>query len=396
MQNRTSEKRSNRKNNNRGLSNKNRKSNWFLYLRLTVIILAIVIFIAFKYTKVSLNVDNYYTHTISLNLMRGLTKVSNLVPFSLSEIFVGIVVLYFIFATFYIFYRVLTKEYKRAANNLFSMVSLACLLFLMFFVLFGFNYKQVGLRYIFNIPKTEISKEDLLKYTKKLVLKTNLDRENLVKGQSFNNGVDYASKPLGEIKITKPIIDEINNAFVKVSSKHIMLNQFYSIPKPVKLSRWMSRAGIAGIFIPYFGEANYNNDVIDIYKIGLMIHEMGHQRGLAYEDECNLLPFIISNNTDNYIIKYSSDLLLISYMLNEVYRVDGDKYKEIQNELSLGVKFDLENNRNYWKQFEGKIMEYGEKVNDNYLKFNGTSGTITYSKVVSLFIDYEKHYNTIK
>src|SRR5207237_4159011 len=62
-------------------------------------------------------------------------------------------------------------------------------------------------------------------------------------------------------------------------------------PKEVVLSPLMSYLGIAGIFIPFTGEANVNATLPDCEIPFTACHELAHQRGYAREDEANYIAY---------------------------------------------------------------------------------------------------------
>ena len=54
---------------------------------------------------------------------------------------------------------------------------------------------------------------------------------------------------------------------------------------------------------------------------------------------------------------------------------------------------DLNNSNEFWRQYEGKVNEVSDNINNNYLKANGIKeGTISYSKIVNLLLTYYSLY----
>jgi hypothetical protein len=55
----------------------------------------------------------------------------------------------------------------------------------------------------------------------------------------------------------------------------------------------------------------------------------------------------------------------------------------------VDVKNDLMYSSNYWKQFETKVAEISNKVNDSYLKANNQDdGVKSYGRMVDLLLAY--------
>ena len=75
--------------------------------------------------------------------------------------------------------------------------------------------------------------------------------------------------------------------------------------------------------------------------------------------------------------------------MNVLYKADYDAWEEVRAQLSGNVEPDLTANRGFWDQYDGRIAEAANKVNDTYLKANDQSeGVESYSKMVDLIVAY--------
>ena len=64
--------------------------------------------------------------------------------------------------------------------------------------------------------------------------------------------------------------------------------------------------------------------------------------------------------------------------------------------LCDGVRRDFAANSEYWKQFEGKVAEVSQKINDAYLKANDqTDGTKSYGRMVDLLLALYRAENAL-
>lgn len=60
--------------------------------------------------------------------------------------------------------------------------------------------------------------------------------------------------------------------------------------------------------------------------------------------------------------------------------------------LNSQAEADLAANRQYWAGYDGRIAEFSEKINDNYLKANGqAAGIQSYGRMADLIVAYYRN-----
>lgn len=342
-----------------------------------VIIVAILLTILYFNTKTSYYIDKYFTHGISNILIVIISKITNLFSFSLSEIFIIILSLYLLKLIIQMIYFLFKKKINISLYKLLNVITIFSILIISFLFIFGFNYRQLGVRYSLNIPKYEKNTEDLVKLTKKLIGSAKSNRQKLNSyGESIKVPFD-----------NKILYDKLNQAYDKFTKNNDKINNHNTKPKPVLLSSVLSKFGITGMFFPFTAEANYNKLNPDLMLSATIVHEMSHQRGISYEEDCNFLAYKVSQESNDPYVKYSADMMALTYAMEELYKEDRNKALELRYLYSSQMEVDLNEYYSYWKNQEGTLMDNGDKINDFYLKSNGTKGTITYSEVVDLLID---------
>ena len=226
------------------------------------------------------------------------------------------------------------------------------------------NYNFKYNKSISGIDKT---KEDLANLYEFLIENANETRK-LVKS---SDGVMKANTDY------KGIINRAYLGYENILDLLPNLSGNYSNAKYVMSSKLMCYTGITGIYFPFTGEANVNVAIPDIYIPSTTLHEMAHQRGYASEDEANFLAYIACiNNT-----------------ANALYSADYNAYIALSKSISEDVLFDLRNNKEFWKRYEGKIDNISNEINNTYLKANGVSeGVKSYGKMVDLLLVYYSLY----
>ena len=162
--------------------------------------------------------------------------------------------------------------------------------------------------------------------------------------------------------------------------------------KAVGCSRFMSIMGFTGVYFACIGESNVNVDSPACLLPSTVAHELAHQRGIAWEQECNFLGVLasVTSGLPDYV--YSGWLLGFIHLGNALYETDPEAYWAIRNALPETVSADLRDNNAYWDQFRDNVVEkVSDTVYDAALKSYGdANGMKSYSMVVELLVAYYK------
>ena len=162
--------------------------------------------------------------------------------------------------------------------------------------------------------------------------------------------------------------------------------------KAVGCSRFMSIMGFTGVYFACIGESNVNVDSPACLLPSTVAHELAHQRGIAWEQECNFLGVLASVTSGMPDYVYSGWLLGFIHLGNALYETDPEAYWAIRNALPETVSADLRDNNAYWDQFRDNVVEkVTDTVYDAALKSYGdANGMKSYSMVVELLVAYYK------
>ena len=162
--------------------------------------------------------------------------------------------------------------------------------------------------------------------------------------------------------------------------------------KAVRCSRFMSIMGFTGVYFACIGESNVNVDSPACLLPSTVAHELAHQRGIAWEQECNFLGVLASVTSGMPDYVYSGWLMGFIHLGNALYETDPEAYWAIRNALPETVSADLRDNNAYWDQFRDNVVEkVSDTVYDAALKSYGdANGMKSYSMVVELLVAYYK------
>lgn len=312
--------------------------------------------------------------------------VSGIIPFSLAEMIIILIPVLFAFTLYYIIkFRCLT--WKTTIMSMLNLIAVLCLIFSLFVVNLGIGYRGSTLDEKLNLEQNNPSKEDLYHTAMHLADLVNKEAELL------HLDADGASiMPYSFNEMNKKLIA----AYDSFCEEYDFLNNYSSRLKPVMLSNAMSYTHITGVYTFFTGEANINVAFPDYTIPYTAAHELAHQRGIAREDEANMIAFLVCIRSDDAYIRYSGYLNMYEYVSNALYSADGKLYSEVRGKLNDKINSEHRAYNKFFEKYkESKTSEVSDKINDTYLQIQGTAGTRSYGMVVDLTVAFFKDKNII-
>ncbi len=271
-----------------------------------------------------------------------------------------------------------------ALDFAFGAIAIVSGFYFLFNSMWGLNYYRQPIQEIVKLDTKVFSTTELEAMSARLIELTNQSRSRLTP-DNYN--------PLLYPLSHEQILAQAPEGYRPLAQKYPALLYSQQSVKSVFVPELMSYFGLAGIYFPFTGEANINMDPPPYMLPETVCHEMAHQIGFASEDEANFVSYLACELSPEPAFQYSGNLMAMRYTLNRLYWEDSTTYyRQIQN-LSPGVKCDLEVTRNYWNGFENPIEVAGRVINDLFLKSNNqTEGVRSYNRVVELLMgEYRKN-----
>ena len=306
-------------------------------------------------------------------------NLSGILPFSLGEIIVVLVVPSLLAYIIFVFVCVIRAKKKRlraffkGVLRLFAVVSLTLFLFV---TNCGINYYCTDAAQKIGLDVHPTSKEELYEVCVYLADSASYYRSRIPENSEGVCEIDISS-----------LYSKSAEASNSLSEKYDNIPGGYSSPKGVMLSRGMSYLNITGVYFPFTFEANVNTDVPSFSVPFTMCHELAHVRGIMHEEDANFISYLSCIESDDDIMNYSGNIMAMMYASNKLYSADKELYREFFTHISKGVYNDLEYYSDYWKEFETPVAEAASNINDKYLKSNSQkSGVKSYGKMVDLVI----------
>lgn len=346
----------------------------------TLVFLGLALFIRIALFFVSGNsniVETGYSSSFYPYISMFLGYISNIIPFSIAE-FLLLAICLIIITLFFAIFANRSFFVKNIVAILHFILRLFALIYILFYLLWGFNYYREDYLALANIDEYLANHDELMDLTFNIIDKANLTREVL---HEDANGVFILDDKFEDLSRIANV--GFNNYIVG----NLDLGRNFIRVKPVFLSKYMSYTGITGIFIPFTSEANVNVDIPHQSLLSTITHEIAHQKGFAKEEEANFIAYKANINNPDQRFQYSGYYLAMQHLMNEVYRESREDYFLLYSKLSDAVKRDIEHSRDYWATKEGNIRKTATKLNDTYLKVNNqTNGVKSYRGVVRLLL----------
>ena len=157
--------------------------------------------------------------------------------------------------------------------------------------------------------------------------------------------------------------------------------------KPLASWRLFSQTGTTGIFICFTAEACVNPDTYTAWIPFTMCHELAHRQAVTAEDDANFCAYLACMASEDDDFRYSGAFGAYIYCHNALSKIDKTAASQIWSTLSDGVLADIRAANAHYEQYEGKVQDAAQKVNDTYLKaFSEESGVQSYGEAADLLI----------
>lgn len=158
-------------------------------------------------------------------------------------------------------------------------------------------------------------------------------------------------------------------------------------PKVALFSPLLSRLAISGIYSPFTAEPLVNGEVPDPDLPFCAAHEAAHSVGFAREDEANYLASVTCRLHPDADFRYSGTMAASAYAMGALASVDRGSAERLHGVRSPAVVRDLDALAAWSARHEGRVAEASRRVNDAYLKAQGTpDGVRSYGRFVDLLL----------
>lgn len=323
--------------------------------------------------------SNWYARHIFPLWTESVGRFFGIFPFSVMEIVLCLLILICLIFFVRDMTRIVRKRVAKGAISRFSrFLLIAAGSFLLIFMLgAGVNYNRSPFSEDNHLRSGGGTKEELYHLC-------------LILAEGTNELADQVRRDENQIMQLEPGFEQAAvEAMRSLSKQYDTLKGYYSRPKPVLFSEFLSHQNVTGIHSPFTAEAQYNRVIVPYNIPHTICHELSHLKGYMREDEANFVAYLACLASDRKDFNYSAYLLGYIYATNALSGADRDAFMKVRGMMKDGVNKDLEENNRYWARYQTQLAKIHESVNNAYLKINRQEdGVKSYGRVVDLLLAY--------
>ena len=331
---------------------------------------------------------DFFNRHIAAFVRCVLAIFSNILPFSLAEIMLILLIPALVLAIV-VAVRHYCGSWKSVLYFSAKLFSAAAIMLILFVFTLGTAYHGSPLDVKLGIQKDKVTETELKETAYTLTeLVNELTDEVEFKHEDFSV-MPYSINELS---------NKLMSAYDKACLKYDFIPKMSSRVKPVMMSELMSYTHITGVYSYFTGEANINVAFPDYTIPFTAAHELAHQRGIAREDEANFVAFLVCLESDDPYIRYSGYINVLEYVSNAYYSADSSEghedYRELRAALDIKVRYEQRAYSAFFDKYrENTVADISGAVNDIYLQSQGVSaGSASYGMVVDLTVAYYKSF----
>lgn len=337
-----------------------------IFINLIIIILELVIFITCAVLKTNPYICEWWSRTIARYYQVIVGSITKYIPFSFTEMLVVSLVISTIVLIVLIVIALKKRNYNAAIRNTLTIGSSIFSIFVTFSVCMSLNYNRLPIPIKLYEERVQQSEyKEIVQYF----------------ADDFSRCADELDiKDNGEL-IMPHTISELNYLIAKEYEKlnDDYYTSFTTNMKPMVSSFLYREFRITGLYFASTGEANLNYQATAAEIPFVITHELAHSKGVARENDANLLAtYLLLNSSDPYLrfsaytYSFSSIIMLLNFT-----GVDTD-YSEVYFSMNQKIFLNQRWNYEYWQHY-GAFYKFADWFNNLFLVNNGVSeGTGSY------------------
>jgi len=329
-------------------------------------------------------VERLYARGLFPLLVHALAEIARLVPFSLAEAALLVLLLGGLLGLARTLARLLREPRtfpRAAAHGLRRALVLASCAYLAFLLLWGLNHAREPYATGTGLEPRPAAADELFATARELATRAAELRAGLAEDERgvFRSRLDHAG-----------LAASVAAAYARAAEEDARLAGAAPLLRFPLLSPLLTALGISGIYAPFTGEAHVNREQEDAQLGFNACHEAAHARGFAREDEANYLAWRVGARAEESELAYSAHLGALRHVAAALARTDLRAGLELHAALDPAVARDWQAIDGFWQPRTPAVRAarvVSERVNDTYLKSQGqAAGTQSYGRMVDLVL----------
>ena len=345
----------------------------------------------------------FYVDRIFPIISLPMTFVSGLIPFSLGEVLLYLLVILVLILIVLGLTLIVFKLRKHSSSLAYFYKKYLLLLWM----LIGIYSMIMVLNcfILYQYPAMGGSRKATDERTHKLIILRDyvVERANelapLLDRDSNGNIVGYDDGTLSAKAIEAlKLVQSNNNDPIRIDSFD-RLSGYYPKYKYFINPAFFSQQHIMGYYFPFSMEANINGIMFKSNVPHTVCHELSHLKGYIREDEANFIAYLACMESDDIYFEYSALLSVLGYLDRDFFKAineDKDIYLEHPMISDQVIYDDQFLSDEAWKWVDAHslidtetVHKLSNKFTETVLTTNGVrDGIKSYSRVVSLLLDY--------
>jgi hypothetical protein len=290
-------------------------------------------------------VERFYWRTFYLKVQPLLTSLSNLVPVALLD--VAIVILLGVMVTIFIRAKRAGGWTAALTATLMWLLTTTAVVYLLFLITWGFNYRRVPLEAKLDFDRSRISSEAAVRLATEATSRLNA-------GYAKAHAQPFEPEAL---------------RYAFVDAQWIVARTFtFTTGRPKKslLGFYFRKAAIDGMTVPVFLEFILNPDLLPFEQPSVLAHEWAHLGGYADESEANFIAWLAGIRSGDPVAQYSAWLDAYRLSVNALPR----KVRTTLPPLAEGPRADLAAIAQRYERTSRVVRTAARGVYDSYLRAN--------------------------
>ncbi|MCQ2212031.1 MAG: DUF3810 domain-containing protein [Bacteroidaceae bacterium] len=310
----------------------------------------------------------------------ALSFVASVVPFSLEEWIVCIVVL-LLFA----FPIIARKRFLPWKVIVLNEMEIVCWIYVWFYIGWGCNYFRDDFYKRMNVAAAKADEREFKRfldvYTDSLCISYTSYLES--------SPLYLESSPLDK----ESIIEKIKEIYASSipSEARLCRPQAYQMPKAVVLNTVYSGVGVLGYMGPFMGESQLNELLFPEQYPFVYAHELSHLLGVSNEAEANFWAYFVCTKSDDARIRFAGYYGLLPYVIRNAKAILPEKEMALWlKQVEPDIMAMAHTHSAFWSEQRINLLDTIQEAFYNwYLKGNKIpSGTKNYDQVVQMVMSY--------
>ena len=304
---------------------------------------------------------DFITRYVASGVRFVLAKLTGWIPFSLAEMILILLPFILVFLAIKAVKVIKSNEKYAYSRYICAVFSVIATFYSLFVFTLGTSYQGTTLYEKLDVEKPQYEdSSDLLALCEYLRDNAKACAENITFNEHTGSIMPYSRDELNRL---------LNDACIKAAKKYKFISPLRSNFKDVVLSPYMTYTHISGVYSYYTGEANINTSFPDYTLPFTAAHELAHQRGIAREDEANMIAFLVCLESEDEYVQYCAYLNMFEYVISALTRADRDLARAVWRMLPENVYREELAYSSFFKKYQDSgTSQVSGAVNDAYLK----------------------------